>query len=160
MSLNNDNPVIKSYIDAAQQDLKTTVDNISSRILQVCQSCASALECYEKVPAQADDIPGDFKTLTDTLLTLFYTTEEQNTSDSAALMSVSEAIGVHCKTTLVTMLLSPKEIAQAIYVTSDTENGYHIYPNNLKTYIDNYFSPVNGASQIFFDWLRNQPMRA
>jgi len=109
------------------------------------------------VPAQANEIPGDLKTLDGTLEYQLIAVSNDNPDEYAALEMIAGAIGQHYLATFSTMQSYPEGIAQSIYVASDMDNGDQIYPDNLKVFLDHCFSPVRAGSMIFFDWLRIQP---
>jgi hypothetical protein len=155
---NQDGPVIKSFIDMAQQALKTTLDDIETRILQVCNSCTSAQECHEKLPALDNEIvPNDLQALVGELNLQIATIGNQNPDHYDSIMSVATAIDAHYVDTLTDLRPLPSGFGSEILVCAN--DGGHIFPHHLKLALDELVDPFRTASAIFFGWLELQPIR-
>jgi len=156
MSLNIDDAIIKSFIDAAQQDLQSAFGDIEARTLQACGSCASAQECSDKINAIASATPNDLQKLTDNIQSRSTAISDKNSSYYPVLMILTDIIVDNNSKTISALKVALVDYAWDI-VGNDGINGAQIFPDRLKEVLDTSFGPFYANSTIFFGWLELQP---
>ncbi|UEP28264.1 hypothetical protein [Burkholderia sp. B21-007] len=156
MSLNKDDPTIKSFIDAAQQDLKTVLDDTETEILQAGAASTSAGEFAGKVSAIASATPNDFKNLSDKINYRINTAIENNPNYVPALTFLSELIDTNNGKTIKALEAVVIDYAAAVIALKD-DNGAQVFPDNIKPYLDELIGPFYANLAVFFGWLELQP---
>jgi hypothetical protein len=156
MSLNKDDAIIKSFIDAAQQDLQSAFGDIEARTLQACGSCSSAQECSDKINARASATPNDLQNLTDKIQSRSTAISDKNSSYYNVLVILTGVIVDNNAKTISALKVALVDYAFEI-VGTDGDNGAEIFPDRLKEVLDGSFGPFYANSTIFFGWLELQP---
>ncbi|ALE58899.1 hypothetical protein P0D87_19135 [Paraburkholderia sp. RL17-368-BIF-A] len=156
MSLNKDDAIIKSFIDAAQQDLHSAFGDIEARTLQACDSCSSAQECSDKINAIASATSNVLETLTDKIQSRSTAISDKNSNYVNVLMVLTDVIVDNNAKTMPALMVALIDYASEILGTDGIE-GAEIFPDRLKEVLDGSFVPFYANSALFFGWLELQP---